>query len=72
MLSRLHGLCSWGRGKLWPEPSLTSLQEPSPPKPKREDRELKLEYEAKRKKRRSHKIEITDGVIEAGLGSPNF
>ncbi|ANL45801.1 hypothetical protein AMC87_CH01076 [Rhizobium phaseoli] len=27
MLSRLHGLCSWGRGKLWPEPSLTSLQE---------------------------------------------
>lgn len=61
MLSRLHGLCSWGRGKLWPEPSLTSLQD----RRQKDRNKVILESDAA-KKRRRNEIEIADAVIEPG------
>lgn len=67
MLSRLHGLCSWGRGKLWPEPSLTSLQD----RRQKDRNKVILESDAA-KKRRRNEIEIADAVIEPGPWDAQF
>lgn len=69
MLSRLHGLCSWGRGKLWPEPSLTSLQK----RRQRDRNKILLESDVARKTAGRNEIEIAgEGDRARVLGSPNL
>ena len=69
MLSRLHGLCSWGRGKLWPEPSLTSLQK----RRQRGRNKILLESDVARKTAGRNEIEIAgEGDRARVLGSPNL